>query len=256
MEERITRASQDFGALRKPVFLDKNLRLSTKATIYQACVISILLYGSECWIPLRKHLRKLDSFHHRCVRLILGISNQQQWMQRISAPQILRRWGDTESVSMKVTRRRLQWLGHLARMPDHRLPKTALFAWLPQPRPRCGPRRRWRDVIRSDLKLLGVPEGEWYREACSRDEWRVRCRSELVSEDPSTDIRSASLPSRVSCDVCHRTFRRESDKNRHKCIEERQKPVSEQRGSTQCTTCDRWFRSRGGLAVHHCRPGT
>jgi hypothetical protein len=46
---RIAMASRAFGALRRVVFLDKNLNLKTKKVIYQACVISILLYGSECW---------------------------------------------------------------------------------------------------------------------------------------------------------------------------------------------------------------
>ena len=35
----------------------------------------------------------------------------------------------------------------------------------------------------------------------------------------------------VKCGVCGRSFRRESDKARHKCKSEREKPVSEQRGS-------------------------
>ena len=147
--------------------------------------MSTLLYGSECWVPLKKHLRKLDSFHHRCVRMILGISNHQQWIQRISTRQVLSQWGDTEPVSVKITRRRLEWLGHLARMPEHRLPKSALFGWLPQPRPRCGPRRRWRDVIRSDLKLLGVAEHEWYDEASSRAGWRSICRSRMLTGEPT-----------------------------------------------------------------------
>lgn len=34
---------------------------------------------------------------------------------------------DTEPVSMKVTRKQLQWLGHLARMPDNRMLKSALL---------------------------------------------------------------------------------------------------------------------------------
>ena len=113
VEKRIAQASRAFGALRKAVFLDKNLSLKSKKAIYQACVLTVLLYGSECWTPLRKHLKKLNSFHHRCVRTILGISNQQQWAQRISTREILRRWGNTEPVSNKVTRRRLEWLGHL-----------------------------------------------------------------------------------------------------------------------------------------------
>ena len=54
------------------------------------------------------------------------------------------------------------------------------------------------------------------------------------------------------CDDRGRYFRRECDKSRHKCAAERQRPVCEQRGAVQCAVCDRWFRSIGGLTVHHC----
>ena len=90
--------------------------------------------------------------------------------------EVLRRWGDTESVADKVARRRLEWLGHVAWMPDQRMPKAALFGWLPEPRPRYGPRKRWRDVVRADLKVIAVSECEWYEEACrSRAGWRALC---------------------------------------------------------------------------------
>ena len=253
VEERIAKAS------RESIFLDKNLYRVTKAKIYQACVLSTLLYGSECWVPLKKHLRKLDSFHHRCVRMILGISNHQQWIQRISTRQVLSQWGDTEPVSVKITRRRLEWLGHLARMPEHRLPKSALFGWLPQPCPRCGPHRRWRDVIRSDLKLLGVAEHEWYDKASSRAGWRSICRSRMLTGEPTATAPGPPplLPHPHSQEWYAKcAFSRESDKKRHKCLEERQKPVSEQRGAVKCMVCRRWLHSRGGLAVHRCRPAT
>ena len=61
--------------------------------------------------------------------------------------------------------RRLEWLGHVARMPDHRIPKSVLFGWLPQAHPRCGPRRRWKDVVRRDLKDIDVEDSGWYSEA-------------------------------------------------------------------------------------------
>ena len=54
--------------------------------------------------------------------------------------------------------------------------------------------------------------------------------------------------------VCRRLFRRESDKARHKCITERDKPVSEQSGAVQCQRCKRWWRSKGGFAVHRYVP--
>ena len=80
----------------------------------------------------------------------------------------------TWPLAEKVRKRRLEWLGHVARMPNHRLPKTMLFGWLPQPCPMCGPRKRWRDVVRKDLKEVGLEEGEWYREATrSRAGWRA-----------------------------------------------------------------------------------
>ena len=54
VERRVAQASRAFGALRKAVFLDKNLSLATKRKIYGACALSVLLYGAECWVLLRK----------------------------------------------------------------------------------------------------------------------------------------------------------------------------------------------------------
>ena len=45
LESRIVQASKTFGALRKAVFLDKNLTLTTKRKV---CVLSVLLYGFKC----------------------------------------------------------------------------------------------------------------------------------------------------------------------------------------------------------------
>ena len=50
VERRIIKVSQAFGALKKPDFRDKNLTLNTKRKVYQACVLAVLLYGTECWI--------------------------------------------------------------------------------------------------------------------------------------------------------------------------------------------------------------
>lgn len=78
-EKRIAQAFKAFGALRRPVFLDHDLNTTMKRKVYQAYVLTVLLYGSQCWTPLKKDLKKLNSFHNRCVRTILGISNKQQW---------------------------------------------------------------------------------------------------------------------------------------------------------------------------------
>ena len=127
MEMRIAQASRTFGALLKAVFMDKNLTLYTNRMIYNVPVPSVLLYGSECWILLRKHIQKLNTFHHRCIKTILGITSRQQWAEHITRAEVRQQWGDEETAAVKVIKCRLEWLGHLAHMADHRIPKLALF---------------------------------------------------------------------------------------------------------------------------------
>ncbi len=99
-----------------------------------------------------KAAEKGGVFHHRCIHTVLEISNRQQ---RIFSEQVCERWGDTETITTRLQKRRLEWLGHLARMPNHRMPKVTLFSWFPQLRLRCGPKRRWRDVVKRDMKDVG-----------------------------------------------------------------------------------------------------
>ena len=212
----------------------------------------MLLYGAGCWTPLRRHLRRLDSFHHRCIRTILGITNQQQWQQRITSASTREQWGDIETAATKVAERRLEWLGHLARMQDNRMPKKVLFGWLPRTRPAYGPRRRWRDLASHDLKYLDLAGTHWYEAALSRLEWRTLCSDALEVAQDQRSRRTTPSQRQVHCRQCQRWFRREADKARHKCSQERQQPICHQRGAVQCSVCHRWFRSRGGLAVHRC----
>ena len=111
-------------------------------------------------------------------------------------------------------------------------------------------------MIRKDLKIIDVGEDKWYDEAnSSRAKLRALCRDGLENHERGEGASmTASVEEGVRCEECQRTFRRESDRKRHKCISERMKPVSEQRGSIQCSTCKRWFHSRGGYSVYVCRP--
>ena len=75
---------------------------------------------------------------------------------------------------------------------------------------------------------------------------------EEVAETRQSHRQRATATNDVECEVCGRNFRREGDKKRHKCMNERRKPVSQQKGAVHCVTCCSWFKSRGGLAVHMC----
>ena len=135
-------------------------------------------------------------------------------------------------------------------------PKRVLFGWLPKVPPLGGPKKSWKDHIHTDLKMVGISEGEWYNEATSRREWHATYTLGL-EEDTAEETQQERPPWHgVNTQiVCNRCFKSESGLRRHKCVDERRKPVWQQCGAVQCSTCQRWFRSRGRLAVHRCTTG-
>ena len=212
--------------------------------MFNACVLSLLLNGSECWTSLQRDLQRLSVFHRRCIRSIMGVSHQECWDDHITNHQLRVRWGDPDTIRTKVEYYRLEWLGHVARMEEHRLPKQVFFGTLPSRRPAHAPRRRWKDCIMSDLRSRGL-EGEWRAECESRSTWRSAYSAPVDAQHPPP-------PPPVTCYTCDRQFARTSDRTRHKCKAERAKPVKEQKGACQCGECGRWLKSRGGLARHKC----
>eukprot|EP00117_Sycon_ciliatum_P042213 scpid83525/ scgid6249/ Putative uncharacterized transposon-derived protein F52C9.6 len=143
---RLAKASRAFGSLADPIFRNTSLSLGTRRYVYQACVLMVLFYASESWTLKAPQLHRLEVFHHHCIRVILGVSRDQQWQDRISSEELARRFGMPSSMAEVVRCHRLRWLGHLGRMEDSRLPKRVLFAEGLNTRPSHGPKKRWRDI--------------------------------------------------------------------------------------------------------------
>ena len=127
LSARIAKAARAFGCLRKPVFQDSNLSLST---VYRAMVLSVLLYGAETWTIKANHVKRLRSFHNRCIRTILGVTRYQQWKERITSKRLAASFGMEEPIEDSLMLHRLRWLGHLGRMDHNRIPKMMLFGEL------------------------------------------------------------------------------------------------------------------------------
>ena len=96
---------------------------------------------------------------------------------------------------------------------------------------------------------MKIGKGEWYEEAASRPGRRGMCRLAETSKAQSHRRAETTATREVQNEVCGRKFRRESDKKRHKCVDERRKPLSQQKGAVQCEMFHRWFHSRGGTRV-------
>ena len=80
IQRRINLASSAFGRLFKRVFGNQDLTIHTKIVVYDAVVISSILYGCETWVPYRHHIRLLESFHIKRLQLILGL----RWWHKVT----------------------------------------------------------------------------------------------------------------------------------------------------------------------------
>ena len=114
----------------------------------QFLIIPILLYGSASWTPLSRHNKRLQGFVMRCLRIILGILvKQKQRNTDIWAK------ASIDTVDKMIRKRRLRWLGHVARMEPHRIPRRLLVCkFAGGKRAVGGQKLRWVDVVMRDLK--------------------------------------------------------------------------------------------------------
>ena len=53
ISRRISKASTAFGKLEKRVWSDCSVTTNTKLSVYEACVLTVLFYGSETWTTYR-----------------------------------------------------------------------------------------------------------------------------------------------------------------------------------------------------------
>ena len=109
----------------------RNLRLVTKLEyVYESCVLSVLMYCAETWTLLKADVNRLQAFHMRSLRRILGI----RWFDHVTNLEVKDRTR-LEDIESRVRRRRLALFGHVARMqpgiPAHDALWTAIGA-------RCG----------------------------------------------------------------------------------------------------------------------
>ncbi|XP_038054698.1 uncharacterized protein LOC119726920 [Patiria miniata] len=78
-------------------------------------------YGSETWTLLNSDLRRLESFHLRCQRAILGI----QWYDFVSNNEVFHRTR-LPTIIHQIQHRRTAFFGHVARLADNIQAKTVL----------------------------------------------------------------------------------------------------------------------------------
>ena len=125
--------------------------------LYKACVCSILTYGSEAWRITPEVAAALNGANARMVSVITGRTPHQEASTK---------WRTFNLVKW-VRARRLQWAGHILRMPGtDRFLKRALFGM-------------FKDPQQGDLLMDAPTSNSWHEllmYAENREYWRERVR--------------------------------------------------------------------------------
>nr|XP_061823852.1 uncharacterized protein LOC133611023 [Nerophis lumbriciformis] len=222
-------ASGAFSRLRKRVFENRDLQAKTKILVYKAVVLPTLLYGSEAWTTYSRHLKALETYHHRCLRKILRIS----WEDRRTNTSVLEEAG-LPPITATIAQNQLRWTGHVVRMPDSRLPKQVLYSQLVEgKRAPGGQKKRFKDNIKANLTKCRIDRKSWEVKAKDRTMWRnLVCEGAAQYND---DLRHAAQD------------KRRLRKERASTKQAQPKPTTT---TFPCPHCPRIIGSRIGLHAH------
>lgn len=217
VETRIAKASSAFGRLRDSVWERRGIKQATKLKVYQAVVLPTLLYACETWAVYERHAKKLHRFHMDCLRKLLKIT----WQDKVSDTEVLSR-ADLPSAYTLLRKAQVRWAGHLARMPDTRLPKILFYGELAEgKRLRGGQRKRYKDTLKTALKSLEINPDTWETAALNRPTWRRHIgqgassyeQNRIAEARRKRELRKSSVNSVPSapadhlCPICGRAFR-------------------------------------------------
>ncbi|XP_071797183.1 uncharacterized protein [Asterias amurensis] len=115
--------------------------------------------------------KKLDAFDSRCLRKILGI----KWDAFVRNE--VRDRSQQTPVSNTICGRRMNWLGHVSRLPPSRLANQVLW-WNPPGRRRRGrPKMNWHQTIQRDLHRVNRGWSDVRSLTADRSAWRALAAS-------------------------------------------------------------------------------
>ena len=167
IKARIGKARTAFAQLKK-IWKSSIITRKTKMRLFNAIVMSVLLYGCQTWKTTSGIIKKLQTFVNKCLRIILKIrwydlvSNEELWERAAQAP-----------IKQQIAKRKWRWIGHTLRKPAKCIARQAL-KWNPQgSRSRKRPRETWRRCVEREMAQKGLTWGELTATAQDRQRWKL-----------------------------------------------------------------------------------
>ena len=131
-----------------------------RAAVSRTIVRPVLIYGSETWALKKAEQNLIERTEMRMLR----------WMIEKIRTEEIRARVDVANTSEKMIEVRLRWLGHVERKTEEDVVMRTWKMEVGGHRKIGRPKLRWSDVIRKDMKEIGVK----IEEAQDRRTWRLK----------------------------------------------------------------------------------
>ena len=171
----IARARSAWGKFRELLLLLTNryINIKTRGKIFNFCVHSVLLYGSERWAMRKEDKARLERNDRAMLRWICGVKISD----RVSLDSLYQCLGIAPLTTL-LRSRRLRWFGHVSRSDG----------WINQrrnfdvrgKRGKGRPRKSWNDVIQDGINSWNLNKDN----ALDRVTWRSDVKSATKASNP------------------------------------------------------------------------
>ena len=176
---RISLASRAYGGMCSMWMRRKHVSEKRRLRLYNAIVLPTLLYNSETWGVTKIVMGKVDCFHRRQLRHLLGI----RYPDRITNHDLYARC-KAEPVSSIINRRCLRLAGHIFRLGEDTPPWLAMKSYFSADSPgvRGRPKTTIVTILKNQLAELGIRFNNFNdlapaaTVAANKKTWRERTR--------------------------------------------------------------------------------
>ena len=126
-----------------------------------------MVYGLETVAVTKKQVEEMEVAEMKTLRFTMGVTRKDKIRN-----EHIRSTVKVEQLGMKMREVRLRWYGHFMRRDQEYVGRKMIEMELPGKRRRGRPKRRFLDVVKEDMKEVGVKE----MDIEDRKMWRMMIR--------------------------------------------------------------------------------
>ena len=135
------------------VICDRRLPARVKGKVYSSMVRPAMVYGLETVAVTKKQVEDMEVAEMKMLRFGMRVTRKDKIRN-----EYIRSTVKVERLGMKMREGRLRWYGHVMRRDQEYVGRKMMEMELPGKRKRGRPKRRFLDVVKEDMREVGVKE--------------------------------------------------------------------------------------------------